>query len=356
MSRSPAVSIVIPMFRAEERISGAIASIVEQGRDDIEIICVDDASPDNQVAVVEKLQAKFPNIRLIKNSVNSGPGGSTNAGIDAASGDYIVIVHADDVLLAGALKAVTEHVAHSRADVVLLGCEEYRRGRVRPLTDATLTSQLASPGTALTADVDPRVLLWPPGPWSKAYRRDFLVHKALRFPDGVFEDIPWSIHTTVAAQSISVLAGPIYRYVTANTDSSITTTLTERNLDRLRQVRLVREGLDVSALSPSVRSYVSALVAIHLIWANRAAYKTLPPDTHEKFFAESAKELAWWHEVAPVPRNLNTLPLMPAAQRHAFTEALLVGSWPIWQKTLNRFEKRARHRRLLRLGRAFRRK
>ena len=348
MSNRFSLSIVIPMFKAETRISHAISSIVDQGRKDVEIICVDDVSPDNQVAVVERHQLTNPSIRLIKNVRNMGPGGSTNAGIDAASGEYIVIVHADDTLLPGALDALIDLTQETRPDLVLLGCDEYRRGRIRPLSDPRLTRELTSHHGPLTAEVDPRVLLWPPGPWSKVYRREFLNDNRLRFPEGVFEDIPWSIQTTVLAQSITVLPGPYYRYVTADTESSITTTLTPRNLDRLRQVQLIRKSLNLTELRPTVLHYLSALAAIHLIWANRSAYKTLPSDTHEQFFLDSAAEILWWHQTAPTPRGLDTRPLMPASERNTFTDALLAGSWEGWQSTITRHKTTQRFMRLVR--------
>ena len=336
------------MFKAENRIAHALSTIIEQGRKDIEIICVDDASPDNQVAVVTRLQEQNPEIRVIRNTRNMGPGGSTNAGIDAALGDYVVIVHADDTLLPGALDSLVPHITTHTPDLVLIGCDELRRGRIRPLTDQALTDELAAHPGLLTAEADPRVLLWPPGPWSKVYRRKFLNEQGLRFPEGVFEDIPWSIHATVHAEKITVLPGPIYRYVTAENNSSITTTLTPRNLDRLKQIRLIRDQLDVTELSPDIRQYTSALVAIHLIWANRAAYKTLPPDTHEQFFLESAAELAWWQSIAPVSRDLATEPLMATDARNAFSDAILSGKWKRWQRTMARQKRMNTIRRFLR--------
>lgn len=348
MSDRVVMSIVIPMFKAENRIAHALSTIIEQGRKDIEIICVDDVSPDNQVAVVEKLQENNPAIRLIRNTRNLGPGGSTNAGIDAAVGDYIVIVHADDTLLPGALDSLLSHIITETPDMVLIGCDEYRRGKIRSLTDDSLTNELATHPGLLTAEADPRVLLWPPGPWSKVYRRAFLNEKGLRFPEGVFEDIPWSIHTTVHAEKITVLPGPIYRYVTAEKDSSITTTLTPRNLDRLNQIRLIRDGLAIPDLDPAVRQHISALVAVHLIWANRAAYKTLPPNTHEQFFLDSVAELRWWHSIAPVSQDLATEPLMATDTRNTFSDALLSGSWKRWRNTQAREKTSRKMARLVR--------
>jgi glycosyltransferase involved in cell wall biosynthesis len=353
MSEGLAASVIMPMYKAEGRITHALESILSQGREDVEIICVDDCSPDRSAEEVALLQKSYPQIHLIRNTTNRGPGASTNRGIEQAQGEYVVIVHSDDILLPGALTALIDHTRAHPSDLVLLGCEELRRNQVKPMTSGPLVDYLTSQPAVVTAYSHPRVLFWPPGPWSKVYRRKFLLDTGLRFPDGVFEDIPWSVHTTVNAQTISVLPEPQYRYVTSTADSSITTSLTERNLDRINQVRLIREGLDLDSLSPELLTHISALVAIHLVWANRASYKTLPPETHESFFYDSAEILRWWHERAPVPPWLDSRPLMPAMQRDLYSRALRSGDWRHWLSTLERQKTMRRFRGFFRPGRVF---
>ncbi len=343
----------MPVFRAEGRVSQAIESVLAQGIEGLEIICVDDCSPDNSAAEVEQMQLIHPEIRLLRNSENLGPGGSTNYGIEEATRDWIIIVHADDSLLPGALKDIASHLAGHTSDVVLLGCEEERRGRLRPLTAGSLSNHLVAQPQPFTAVTAPRVMFWPPGPWSKAYRRRYLLDNNIRFPDGVFEDIPWSVEAVLKAKAISLAPGTHYRYVTSAVESSITTSLNRRNLDRLTQIRLIRGIVESAEMTPELLTHTSAIVAIHLIWANRAAYKSLPPETHEQFYRDSADELSWWHERYPVPPGLDTTPLMSAVDRHNFSRALLANDWGRWQKTLDASKAKKKFRRVFRPGRFF---
>jgi len=346
MSETPWVSVVIPVYRAEHSIAHAIASVTDQGVDGVEIICVDDYSPDKSANVIEALQGTLPALRLIRHSANQGPGPARNSGIEAARGDYIVFLDADDFLIDGGLRHLKQKTAMS-PDLILVACEETRRGKTRPLTEGALQETLAT--TSLTnARDEPRILFWPPAPWSKVYRREFLLSQALRLGAGVAQDIPWSAGVTLTANTVALSDAPFYRYVTAATDSSITTTKSEKNLVRIEQVRAIREQHDISALTPTVASHLAALAAIHLIWSNRAAYRLLPDDSHEDFFHSSARELAAWLAVAEIPSGLDSQPLMSAADRTLYATALASGDWKVWRKTLERQARRKSLRRILR--------
>jgi glycosyltransferase involved in cell wall biosynthesis len=87
MVKAPWLSVVIPVFRAEHSVSDAIASVTDQDIDGVEIICVDDCSPDNSWSVLESLQRAHPSLRLIRQETNQGPGPTRNTGIEAADGD-----------------------------------------------------------------------------------------------------------------------------------------------------------------------------------------------------------------------------------------------------------------------------
>ena len=346
MSEAPWLSVVIPVFRAENSLTQAISSVTDQGVDGIEIICIDDCSPDNSVEVLTSIQQDNPTVRLIQHSANQGPGPARNSGIDAARGDYIVFLDSDDSLIDGGLRQLKETI-EQKPDLVLLASEEIRRGKSRSLTDGTLQESLAK--TRLTnVSEEPRILFWPPAPWSKAYRRDFLFDHGLRLRAGVAQDFPWSAEVTLVAESVSFCGAPFYRYVTGDKDSSITTTKSEKNLVRVAQARAIREDNDVSSLSPKIGSHLSALAAIHLIWSNRAAYRLLPDDSHEGFFHDSASELREWLALHPIPVDLDSSQLMPTSARVRDTEILVHGNWDLWQKTLATEAKKKSLRRVLR--------
>lgn len=348
MTTGVSLSIIIPMFRSASQVERAIASVLRDAKGlRIEIICVDDGSPDDSAEVVERLQKSSPDILLFRHEVNQGQGVARNTGVDHARGDYIVFLDADDELVGGSLPALTSHLQHHPVDLVLVGCEEVRRGRARRLTECSLERRAEAIGVFSVSN-HPEALFWPPSPWSKVYRREFLTKWGIRFPGGVFEDIPWSASVTLKASTISVLPHTFYRYVTSGAETSTTTSVSERNLVRIDQVRRIRETNDVTSLGPEIRRHLSALAAIHLIWANRAAEKTLPGNHHQSFFQDSSRELSWWAELAPLDRGLDSRPLMPAATRNHFARALLSGDYPTWLRSMAAYRRQVNLRRWFR--------
>lgn len=351
MVSTPWLSVVIPVYLAEANIEQAIASVVRQGVDGVEIICVDDQSPDASAEVISAITRTNDSVILLHHDTNQGPGGARNTGINAATGDYIAFLDADDLLADGAIRSLRDTVNASVVDLVLVGCEALRRGKIRSLTDSPLTVALAKQSAGVSVAMDPRVLFWPPAPWSKVYRREFLTTHDFRFGSGVAQDIPWSASVTLHAERIVLSPGVFYRYVTRERGSSITTTKSDKNLIRLAQVRAIREKNELEGFSESVLSHLTALAAIHLIWSNRAAYRLLPDSSHKDFFHDSAQELAIWRGIAQAPPWLDSRPLMSAFDRNAYSRALASGDWANWQATLLRHTRLRNFRRVFRPGR-----
>jgi teichuronic acid biosynthesis glycosyltransferase TuaG len=88
------VSIIIPVFNAEKTIERAVRSVKNQTYKNWELLLVDDCSSDNSLKVIKKLESR--KIRIIRLEHNSGPAVSRNAGLDAARGDYVAFLDADD--------------------------------------------------------------------------------------------------------------------------------------------------------------------------------------------------------------------------------------------------------------------
>ena len=94
-SKQPKVSIVVPIYNVEKFLCQAVDSILNQSLKDIEIILVDDGSPDNCGKICDKYADKDPRVRVIHQK-NGGLGSAYNSGIKAASGEYIGFVEPDD--------------------------------------------------------------------------------------------------------------------------------------------------------------------------------------------------------------------------------------------------------------------
>ena len=91
------VSVIIPVYNVEKYIGECLDSVVNQTLKEIEIICINDGSPDNSVEIVKKYQEKDSRIKLI-NKENGGLSSARNAGIKAAAGEYIIFLDSDDSL------------------------------------------------------------------------------------------------------------------------------------------------------------------------------------------------------------------------------------------------------------------
>lgn len=116
----PIVSIIIPCYNCGKYIRKCLESLVHQldNPEELEILVIDDCSKDDSVAVIEAMMKQYPSIRLIKHATNQSVSVSRNDGLDAAAGDFIIFLDADDWLFDGALKAYLACENASHADIV----------------------------------------------------------------------------------------------------------------------------------------------------------------------------------------------------------------------------------------------
>lgn len=107
MHKLPKVSVVIPMYNVAQYINEALDSVLAQTFTDFEVICVDDGSPDNAVALV--CEYDDPRITVLRQK-NRGLSGARNSGIAAARGQYVALLDADDRWDPNKLQAHVEHL------------------------------------------------------------------------------------------------------------------------------------------------------------------------------------------------------------------------------------------------------
>ncbi|WP_052341491.1 glycosyltransferase [Salinarimonas rosea] len=135
----PAVDVtyLIPAFRAQATIEAALRSAVAQEGVRVEAIVVDDASDDDTAAVVARLAAREPRIRLVRLPENRGPSAARNAAIAEASGRFLGVLDADDTLAPGRTRALLDLATMTGAeiaadDLVRLDASGAAAGRALP--------------------------------------------------------------------------------------------------------------------------------------------------------------------------------------------------------------------------------
>lgn len=123
VASSPRVSIVMPLFNDEDFVATALESCLTQTLGEIEIICIDDASTDTTVEIVERYQRKDARIRLIRQPENASAFQARRAGIDAARAPFTLFLDGDDELAKTAAQTALRMATSLRADVVGFGVD-----------------------------------------------------------------------------------------------------------------------------------------------------------------------------------------------------------------------------------------
>jgi succinoglycan biosynthesis protein ExoO len=122
------------MFNAAAHLERAVASVFTQTLRPVDVVLVDDASTDTTREVARRLAAQHPEILVVELPDNQGPAHARNVALDAAVGDWVALLDADDVFTPGRLERMLEVAARESADVVVDNFVFYRArdGALRP--------------------------------------------------------------------------------------------------------------------------------------------------------------------------------------------------------------------------------
>lgn len=118
----PAISVIVPVYKAEAYLAKCVDSILNQTFGDFEVLLIDDGSPDNSGAMCDEYVALDSRVRVIHQE-NGGVSAARNAGIAAAQGDYLAFCDADDYLELNALERLYTALTEGGADTA--GCGHY---------------------------------------------------------------------------------------------------------------------------------------------------------------------------------------------------------------------------------------
>lgn len=116
---NPLVSIIIPCFNCEEYVGEAVGSALSQTYDRIEIIVVDDGSSDSSPGVVSEISAQHPDIVKLIRKNHCGAPTARNTGVEHCSGDYLLFLDADDLLVRDAVSSLMNPVLGDSAEIVV---------------------------------------------------------------------------------------------------------------------------------------------------------------------------------------------------------------------------------------------
>lgn len=210
----PTVSVIIPVYKVERYLDACVASVTAQTYADLEILLVDDGSPDRCPDLCDAWAAKDPRVRVIHRE-NGGLSAARNSGIDAAKGDFLLFVDSDDLLEPDAVQRAVDAQRQHDADLVIFNLT-YVDEENRPLPAPDFTGftdeVLDEDGVWQRYFALAETKIYYVVAWNKLYRRRLFA--TMRYAPGKrYEDQFLMPHLLAQCKTIACLAAPGYRYV-----------------------------------------------------------------------------------------------------------------------------------------------
>ncbi len=266
------VSIIVPAYNAHDTLARCLGSLVHQTLDNIEIIVVNDASKDDTWEIMKRCEAQFPDKLVIINcEINSGCGGARSIGLDAATGEYIGMVDADDYVAPTMYEKLYHRARETNADIV--DCGFYRESNDKALLtvsddlegelDDFKRSRLISSGGYLV---------------TKIFKNELFNDPPVRMQKNMaaLEDLEIFIYMFLRAKSIAAVKEVLYNYCDTSGSNTKMTDL-DRYFDAVyRAMKYTYEtchGLPTYEGAKSAVEYM--LVNIYSYGINRCLYNQI---------------------------------------------------------------------------------
>ena len=219
------ISIIVPVYKVEAYLPKCIESIIHQTYHDLEIILVDDGSPDKCGEICDQYAQKDDRIHVIHKK-NGGVARARNDGIEYASGDYISFIDSDDWIAENAYEILYQGLKQYDADCSVGKCVTLidKNGTLSPKKNSDSPVRCETASEAMK-----HVLLSGSAVWNRLFKRE--VFQQIRFPlDRVNDDEVVALHAYAECKKIVFLNQDTY-YYRIRQDSITTSKFSVRNVD-----------------------------------------------------------------------------------------------------------------------------
>ena len=278
----PLVSVVIPAHNPGRYIEPCIRSLLRQSmpRDRFEVVFVDDGSTDGTGERLKRLAREQPHVRVIQIPASGGPGRPRNVGLEAALGEYVQFLDADDELAPRALQRLHRMARANGSDIVLgkFASETMTRRQDLFTRNRGATSLAATPQLA-DASLGP----------TKLFRAALLREREISFPEGwrQMEDQLFTLRAYLAAGVISILGDePCYFFNKREDEGHISAELVDP-ASHVEHLGEILDEVDAGVPDPALRRRLISRFYRTEVLARIAdsQFLSAPPDYQEQLFA-----------------------------------------------------------------------
>lgn len=253
------LSIIIPVYNVGPYVEACLKSIYKQGleEEEFEVIIINDGSTDNSLQIITEIEKIHTNITIVSQK-NQGPSISRNQGIARATGEFILFVDSDDLLIPNTLSYFLQCAQLYDTDMIQgkfikLNNEEIKKhdAPCPTLCSASNIDSLIKNGERAFAE---DYHLYESYVWKYLFKREFIIKNALSFPKHkYFEDVLFTVTSILKAKRFLPL--PTLFYIYRQRENSIMSTIDISKLYSMNDIiQSLYSLLDEKTLSPKTRT------------------------------------------------------------------------------------------------------
>lgn len=223
--RNPKVSVIIPVYNAQQYICQCLDSLLNQTLEDIEIICVDDESTDDTGNILLNYAEKDNRIKVIQQP-NGGAGAARNTGMKYAGGKYLSILDSDDFYRPQMLEKAYLQAERDNADIVVYRCDNFNHSTGKYTTNnysvnkSLLPDHMPFAGIDVEKDIFKLFVGWS---WDKLFKTEFVMENKLLFQEQrTTNDMLFVFSAIVKAERIAVIDDVLVHHREAEGTLSVT--------------------------------------------------------------------------------------------------------------------------------------
>lgn len=279
------VSVVVPIYNVEKYLRECVDSILGQTLKDLEIILVDDGSPDGCPEIVDEYARRDKRVVAIHQE-NAGYSTAVNYGIKIAKGEYIGIIESDDWIEPDMYEKLYADAKQNKTDVTKGMFTEYHSNAPVGARDEVYRSPLGidlslAPDGAFEITEWPKLMGFHASIWSAIYRADFI--KKILIPETAgasYQDFPFMAEFLTKAERISVVRKPFVHW-RRDPDQQSSTNANGKKL--LLMAKNTKTGLDIIEKSGKMPK-LKETIYIHALWTNMGFFMRIDSKYRKEYY------------------------------------------------------------------------
>lgn len=278
----PIVSVIVPVYNVEKYLRKCLNSLVNQTLKDIEIIVVNDGSPDNSQLIIEEYISKYPSVKGVIKS-NGGLADARNYGLQYATGKYIGFIDSDDSVEPDMYEKLVSKAEQEQADLVVCDLEYvWEDGSKEPMRMAGL-NRVNGKSDRESLFVSPLFA------WNKLYRREFFMNTGLQYSVGKwYEDIPVTVPLFALANKVAYVPEVMIHYLQRGT-SIMGSGYDKRMYHIFDQMKFIYDYYQKNGLFNTYKDGIEYLFVEHLMLYG--AFRFLRTEHYKELCTESFKTM-----------------------------------------------------------------